>query len=445
MNKTILASTLALVMSTISTQAHAYFENFTTMGYAKWGNINTNNDQKNEGKGELNDVLRAKEGIGNFRLGNEMNWWELGFKADLFRQEEAYFDFTYYVGSGDKWGDVGTLQLWTSAHNILPSLPGAVVWGGERFYQRHEVHMIDVKYWDVSNKGFGLENIDLEWSKLHLAYFAPESNYKYSYIDKDTHNTKTKEESRSLHLLDVRLTDIKLSDSADLTVGVNYLFTQNSDFKDYDGENFVGTRENITTDGAMISVLYNQNWVLGGNTLALQYGTDGLAGGLMSAEGASHVKYAVGIEHQGSSMRVINYGEVNISEQISGLYSVAYQTLDLDNQSGMDWFSIGIRPQYSWNNFTATAFEAGFESVKAQNGVGTNTISKVTLAQMFQAGFGVWARPTMRVFATYAELDNQWARSGDDTFGKPVALLKSDKDAGKQDEVTFGFNIEVWW
>ncbi|WP_441254021.1 carbohydrate porin [Aeromonas sp. A600556] len=426
-------SLLLLAMQPLSSQAA--FENFTTMGYAKWGNINTNNDERNGGKGELDAVLRAQEGYGNYRLGNEMNWWELGFKADLWRQEEAYFDFTYYIGSGDKWSDVGTLQVWSSAHNILPSLPGAVVWAGERFYQRHEVHMIDVKYWDVSNKGFGIENIDVSGTKLHLAYFTPESSYNALGENGAYHD-----EIRSLHHFDVRLSDINISSGAHITLGLNYVFAQNDHFEQFDNKGY--PNQDITDSGAMLSMLYQQKWALGSNTLAMQYGIDGLAGGLMSAEGASAVKYAIGVDHDGSSFRVINHGDLFFNDKWSALYSIAYQSLELDNEYGSDWFSAGMRPQYSWNDFTATALEIGYERVKAQNGSGVNNFSKVTLAQMFQAGRSVWARPNLRLFATYAELDNEWSRQGD-VYGKPVKLT-GDK-AGSQNEATFGFNIEVWW
>uniref|UniRef100_UPI00396CF417 carbohydrate porin n=1 Tax=Escherichia coli TaxID=562 RepID=UPI00396CF417 len=40
-------------------------------------------------------------------------------------------------------------------------LPGSTIWAGKRFYQRHDVHMIDFYYWDISGPGAGLENIDV--------------------------------------------------------------------------------------------------------------------------------------------------------------------------------------------------------------------------------------------------------------------------------------------
>lgn len=49
----------------------------------------------------------------------------------------------------------------TSGKNLIDWLPGSTLWAGKRFYQRHDVHMIDFYYWDISGPGAGLENVDL--------------------------------------------------------------------------------------------------------------------------------------------------------------------------------------------------------------------------------------------------------------------------------------------
>ena len=50
--------------------------------------------------------------------------------------------------------------------NLIEWLPGSTIWAGKRFYQRHDVHMIDFYYWDISGPGAGIENIDLGFGKL---------------------------------------------------------------------------------------------------------------------------------------------------------------------------------------------------------------------------------------------------------------------------------------
>ena len=414
MKQKMLVKALGFTLSLAPLVSFAAVENVTYFGYAKWGNIYTDNDQHNDGKGERNDVIRAGQGYGNYRLGNELNWWEAGVKADVWRDNDAYFDTTIYLGSGDSWGDVSTIQLWSAGHGLIDGQPNAKIWAGERFYRRHEVHMIDVKYWDTSSTGLGIEDWDLGFADAHLAWMAPNSS---------------SDDGRSLHNIDARLSGIELSETADLTLGLNYVTTQNSSYDDKD----------ITTSGAMLSALYRQAWNYGSNTLAFQYGTDALAGGLMSAEGGSNRKYSTGLEHDGSSWRLFNHGDLNISEDVQVMYSIAYQDKNLDNNDGEKWFSVGARPQYAWTDYMSTALEVGYETVEAQNGAGTNDMYKVTVAQMFQAGKGVWARPSIRIFATYSESNNEWDR-GNEVYGTATSI-----NAETVDEITFGFNVETWW
>lgn len=415
MKHRMLAKSIAVALSAgflaQSVQAAPVVENITYFGYAKWGNIYTDNDLHNDGKGERNDVIRATGGYGNYRLGNELNWWEAGLKADVWRDGDTYFDTTLYLGSGESWGDVSIIQMWAAGHGLFASNKEASVWAGERFYRRHEVHMIDIKYWDTSDTGIGLENWDLGFGKAHFAWMSPDSSA----------------DGRSLHNFDARISDIRLNDSADLTVGVNFVTAQNSSYDE----------DNITTSGFMFSALSNQSWSLGYNTLALQFGTDALAGGLMSAEGGSNRKYSTGVEHDGFSWRIFNSGGLNVSPDFEVLYSIAYQDKDLDNDEGEKWFSVGARPQYAWNDYVSTAMEVGYESVEAQNGMGTNDMFKITVAQMFQAGKGVWGRPSLRLFATYSEKTDEWTRDG--AYGAATEV------SDNVDEWTFGFNMETWW
>ncbi|UYM18016.1 carbohydrate porin [Endozoicomonas euniceicola] len=426
LKKTLIANAVSLAVLCSATVAHANFgiENVRTMGYAKWGTLYTNNNDHNGGKGERSEVIRADQGYGNYRLGNEMNWWEAGIAMDLWRDGDTYFDTTLMIGSGDKWGDVSTIQMWSAGHGLFASQPDAKVWVGERHYRRHEVHLADIKYWDTSSTGIGIEDWNIGFGNAQVAWMSPESN---TDIDKN---------KRTLHNIDLRVSDIQLNDSGELIVGMNYAFAQNSKFEKAPGEK-------VTDSGYMFSTLYKQDWAHGNNTLAVQYGADGLAGGLMSAEGGKTRKYSIGEDHNGHSWRVFNHGEVNISKDIEMMYNIAWQDKKLDNKRGEEWFSIGARPQYQWTDNIATALEVGYETVKAENGAGTNEMAKITLAQIFQAGRGVWGRPSLRAFVTYARKTDEWNRGegSNKVYAKPVSL----GEKKKKNEVIVGFNMETWW
>ena len=49
-------------------------------------------------------------------------------------------------------------------------LPGADIWAGKRYYKRHDVHINDYYYWDVSGPGAGIEDIDLGFGKASIAW-----------------------------------------------------------------------------------------------------------------------------------------------------------------------------------------------------------------------------------------------------------------------------------
>ncbi len=71
--------------------------------------------------------------------------------------------------------------------NLIDWLPGSTLWAGKRFYQRHDVHMIDFYYWDISGPGAGLENVDLGFGKLSLAATRnSESGGSYTFSSDDT-------------------------------------------------------------------------------------------------------------------------------------------------------------------------------------------------------------------------------------------------------------------
>ncbi len=83
--------------------------------------------------------------------------------------------------------------------NLIDWLPGSTLWAGKRFYQRHDVHMIDFYYWDISGPGAGLENVDLGFGKLSLAATRnSESGGSYTFSSDDTKNMLRKLPTTSL-------------------------------------------------------------------------------------------------------------------------------------------------------------------------------------------------------------------------------------------------------
>lgn len=78
--------------------------------------------------------------------------------------------------------------------------------------------------------------------------------------------------------------------------------------------------------------------------------------------------------------------------------------------------------------------EFGYGVDPQADGERSRDLKKLTLAQQWSAGRSFWARPQIRVFATYAQWDG----------GRYQAASES-IDAGDDDGLTFGVQAEAWW
>ncbi len=105
---------------------------------------------------------------------------------------------------------------------------------------------------------------------------------------------------------------------------------------------------------------------------------------------------------------------------------------------------------YKWTPIMSTLLEAGYDNVKSQRTGDRNGQYKVTLAQQWQAGNSIWSRPAIRLFATYAKWDEKWGYATGDDTGYNAGTAYNDTSMhtfsrGKDDEVTFGAQMEIWW
>lgn len=73
--------------------------------------------------------------------------WKEGDKSFYFDTNVAYS-----VAQQNDWEgtDPAFREANVQGKNLIEWLPGSTIWAGKRFYQRHDVHMIDFYYWDIS-------------------------------------------------------------------------------------------------------------------------------------------------------------------------------------------------------------------------------------------------------------------------------------------------------
>lgn len=362
-----------------------------------------------------------------YRLGNECETYaELGLGSTLYEEDGKSFyfdslvayvneqanDFESLDGASDDGNTIALRQLNVQAKGVIESLPEATLWAGKRFYQRHDIHMNDFYYWDLSGPGGGIENVDLGFAKLSLAWLR---------------NTSTDSEfpdaSQNLanNTFDVRLAGIATNPGGSLEIGYDYgaaTLTEAQDRAGIDPEK-----------GHMLTLEHTQgDWFGGFNKLVFQYATDGIIGSAGRPTTASATP-------EGSMVRVIDHGLVELSPNVDMLYAAIYEDRDLDNGQGQTWMSSGIRPTYYWSDTQSTALELGYDRIDPQQGdLDTVDLTKLTLAQQWSAGRGAFARPVLRAFATYANWDGDVYNAASESI-----------DMGEDDGVTVGLQVEAWW
>jgi maltoporin len=123
---------------------------------------------------------------GRWRLGNENDtYMELTWKqAHLLGDSPDVMDVSMTFTPRFSYGNTKTTsdsqfatgavinlrQAFIEAKNFIKSSPEVTVWGGQRFLDRHDIHIHDYFFDDYSGYGMGVDNIDLGFGKLMVNY-----------------------------------------------------------------------------------------------------------------------------------------------------------------------------------------------------------------------------------------------------------------------------------
>lgn len=400
---------LALAIGAVLSSASAMAVDFH--GYARSG-IGWTNDG---GEQQCHKLAGAGS---KYRLGNECETYaELKLGQDLYKENDQVFaldtNVAYSVSQQNDWESTTPAfrEMNVQGKNLIAALPGANLWAGKRFYQRHDVHMIDFYYWDISGPGAGLENVDLGFGKLSAAVTRDtEGGGSEAFIDGET---KTKDTNNDI--FDLRLANLATNTDGTLELGVDYGRANTADGYEL--------ADDASENGVLLTAEHTQSMMNGFNKFVVQYGTDA-----MTSWNNGHSQGA-SVNNNGSMVRVIDHGAISLNDKWDLMYVGLYQDTDLDNDNGSTWYSAGIRPMYKWTPIMSTLLEAGYDHVKDQASDETNHQYKVTLAQQWQAGNNQWARPAIRLYTTYAKWNEKFNAGS----------------AADDNQLTFGAQFEAWW
>ncbi len=395
------------------------------------------------GSGGEQQCFQATGAQSKYRLGNECETYaELKLGQEVWKEGDKSFYFdtnvAYSVAQQNDWEATSPAfrEANVKGKNLIDALPGSTIWAGKRFYQRHDVHMIDFYYWDISGPGAGLEDVDLGFGKLSFAATRySEAGGSYTFSSDRIRDFAT---STANDVFDVRLAGLETNTDGVLELGVDYgRANARDDYRLEDG---------ASKDGWMFTAEHTQSMLKGYNKFVLQYATDAL-----TSQGKG-VPQGTSLNNNGDMYRILDHGAISMAERWDLMYVAMYQNIDLDNNRGTEWYTVGVRPMYKWTPIMSTLLELGYDNVKSQQAGERNGQYKVTLAQQWQAGDSIWSRPALRLFATYAKWDEKWGYSKDNA-GDLTTFASADSTGngiltnsrGNNDEVTFGAQMEIWW
>jgi maltoporin len=394
--------------------------------------------------GESQERFKLPGADAAYRLGNETDtYMEAGFSyykvAERKDRPSTLFGthFLLAFSTLDKAtgipldGDNGTVSLrevFATAQGSMANQPDARLWAGQRFYRRHDIHINDFFWLDMSGFGGGLEDYDLGFAKGSVAWIGgtlDDFTGTNDYIgDLDTTDKNN---------IDLRLNDIDIGIGRGNFWFVYSHYQLEGEFSG--GEELKGSADGIAAGFFLVSAFGESNK----NTAVIQYGNSVAANfnsfspSLRTSE-SGEIPEGTSVEDQ-SRLRLMNILEYNFNQRL-GLQAVAiyqHDDLGLVEDSDRHWYSIGVRPVYSLSQNYNLAFEAGYDYSKLESGE-QGGLLKLTVAPEITPDWGLFSRPAIRLYLT-------WAKWSDEFRGLIGGTTYADDTNG----FSLGVQFESWW
>ncbi|MGL1956625.1 MAG: carbohydrate porin [Colwellia sp.] len=321
--------------------------------------------------------------------------------------------------------DLSLRQLNARVSNIFDSSPDTTLWIGKRFYQRKDVHLMDLYYLNNSGYGAGLEKLPLGVGNISVAWMVGAHETTRGKADVNGEMTT------QVQKLDLRYENIPLWNDVKLNVALIYGVTDLTEVQDKANES--------GGNGVMYTAEVKHTIGSSTNTAVFQYGNDVLANNVFhSLDGAVFDQYVSWEGEISDAYRFIYFGQAPISDAINLQYSVLYASGDTYD-SGIDVpennpqrMSFVFRPSYTWNDISQTTLELGYTNYKFASDSESQDLGKIMLSQEVAVDIGLANKPTLR-FYTGA------------FFGEVADRTRSGNADGEANNWRFGAQVEAWW
>ena len=324
--------------------------------------------------------------------------------------------------------DFAAPEVWASIGNILAAQPDMKIWAGNRFYRRHDIHINDFYFYNMSGGGAGIEDLAVGPGKLAFAWMGDgeESTIYEAYRVPDPSNVA----GFSKSTLDLRYYDFAFLGGQG-EIGIAYSMAESG--VDADG------RKAGDAGGAALNLVRVKEGFLDKNSLhksSLQIGT-GPAKTFTSGFDTFTTDQGTFIRPDPEDtwrVRFTDQWVVKPAEQWSLGTGLVYQYTDFGGGLDQHWASFGARPILHLTPSFGIAFEAGLDYVSATPEGNEGFLGKFTLAPQFSLGDEFFSRPVIRGFLSYGI----WSDGLSGEVGGPDY---DDAASGW----TYGVQMESWW
>jgi maltoporin len=401
--------------------------------------------------GGTQDCYYLGNGNGHgYRLGNECDsYTELGYSKTLLKSDDGirfvgHFMITDYSGNSAYSGNVQISQIFISVVG-LEGLNGGTPWLGERFYERPDIHWMDLQYINLNGTGGGIDNIDTAWGgKFSYAVFKDNDTNNYSgtsFSSFSSSNAAIRNDFLYRNL------PVNAGGSLDAIVGL-ILPTSPSDDRH---------------KGYNLHVFHKQSILGGGNLFGVQYGMGpGTGEGTPTQFDPSQPTSAFGstggvgpnaiccnrMGQSGSTLlgpedtrlRIFDAIWIQPTPRFSAAFDLLYEADKFPVYGGISsWESMGVRPEYAFTRHFKLQGEIGIDRVTYPEAPTENLI-KYTLAPTLTLGPGFFDRPELRLFVTRANWNSAaiaTVNANNVTNTASIGQTTSD--------TSFGIQLEAWW
>lgn len=413
-------------------------DNFEFHGYVRTGfGVNQSGSQQQK---PLNP-----DGLGASlpgRLGNEPDTYgELIFKYHLPQAtpDSVKFDFVTnlmfqqnrdkasYLNISTTDSNIGVREAYFTASNVIKTSPDVTFWAGSRYYDRRDIHRTDYFWLDMSGYGGGVEHIPFGPGKLSVAYLNGASNTAGATI---TGEDLTKQ------VLDLRYGDLKaFGGKGTLWLSASYL---------NGGNPAVGPAATYPEATSGFGIGWIQENKFGDNvtnTAALLYGTGS------SSQFDTYVSGYIGAPRgaldDSKTVSFIDSIVWQASERFSVAADAVIQWNDLGftpaGGSGSDrtYVAVGARPIYMFTDVFGAALEVGYDYAtdnRTTAGDDSPSLGKITFAPLIRPSGNFFARPELRLYATYYLWDDF-----------PAGSQINGRSGASAGSWNFGVQAEAWW